>query len=690
MVFLNKLDRAGASLKASMESILDHRIHPKPLLLTMPVASFDGSHYKSGEPGIEGVVDLVRWEVWRWYPSHESTFAAAERVEKFPLPRDIDALHRSSIFSPNHPLVPELIAARTALIDEACSSSSSLMNELVDLPEVPSPYLTVSDDALIAALRAASLRQSVLPIVTGAALKHIGTELLMDFVGLLAPSPEDVRKALIPFSRQKLDLVKVEDLQILAWKVSWDKRKGWITFVRVYSGTSAPLGYRNCRLTTTLHLGTLRSQTALRNVTNDAKERVSKVMLLYASQPEEVEYLAFGSVGAVLGFRHTRTGDTLVSSSLKEDASSLMLAAISPPPAVISASIVPQSHTDVKDLEEALTALTRCDPSIRITEDSTEGQTLVHGLGALHLEIAENRLRDEWGINAHFGKRRVAFRETIAPDSPPVSEIGRCNKDVAHKKVEATVNVTLRPMDREEVVRSHAAQHIELWDGNLVQVVIDDSTIEFPPPDSTIFDHHTYPAHSPIVAILQGVTTALSSSPHTLLPLSKVHLRVDTHTLDIGAPPTLLISATSEAIRHALQRSNRYPLMEPYARVKVDVDEGNLGNVVKDLTEHGGEILDLGMASGMADDEIGPFKSEGVYIPSDILTPSSAAQRATGGSSSMKRTVHANAPLAQMLDYASRLRAVSGGQGSFELSVAGFHVVSTARRAEILREIGRL
>ena len=218
-MFLNKLDRPGANFRSSLLSLLAHRLHPKPMVLTLPVASFDPGNYKRAEPGIEGIVDLVRWEVWKWNSEGNYT--------KHALPKDVDKLAQTEVFPVDHPILPHLVPARQALLDNLSMFSETLMETLLDLPSSPSAYLTVSHETIIPELRAATLRNDILPVLCGSAFKHIGTELVMDYVGELLPSPIDVAET-VPKPNAPL--------RVLAWKVAWDKRKGWMTFVRVYSG----------------------------------------------------------------------------------------------------------------------------------------------------------------------------------------------------------------------------------------------------------------------------------------------------------------------------------------------------------------------------------------------------------------------------------------------------------------------
>ena len=218
-MFLNKLDRPGASFRSSLVSLLTHRLHQNPMALALPIASFDVKDYMRAEPGIEGLVDLVKWEMWKWTEDGESVVQ--------PLPRTVDELETSGIIPTSHPIIPHLVPARTGLLENLSMYSDELMEHLLALPPGPSSYLGVETSAIMPHLRKATLKNEILPLLCGSAMKSIGTELVMNYVGELLASPMDVR----------LDTESAHGpLRLLAWKVSWDKRKGWMTFVRVYSG----------------------------------------------------------------------------------------------------------------------------------------------------------------------------------------------------------------------------------------------------------------------------------------------------------------------------------------------------------------------------------------------------------------------------------------------------------------------
>lgn len=219
MVFLNKLDRPGASFSSSLTSLLLHRLHHNPMAITLPIASFDPTHYNTGENGIEGLVDLVKWELWKYDEEGNGT--------SYPIPRNTDDLKTFEHLPDTHPVNQHLVSARTQMLENLSMSSDELMEQLLDLPSDASSYLSLESSTIMPHLRQASLDGKILPVLCGSAMKHIGSNLVLDYIGELLASPLDI-------ALQKQE--KMEHLQMLAWKVVWDDKKGWMTFVRVYSG----------------------------------------------------------------------------------------------------------------------------------------------------------------------------------------------------------------------------------------------------------------------------------------------------------------------------------------------------------------------------------------------------------------------------------------------------------------------
>lgn len=375
-------------------------------------------------------------------------------------------------------------------------------------------------------------------------------------------------------------------------------------------------------------------------------------------------------MGVLLGLKHTRTGDTLAGG---HDDSDVSLSDIVPPPPVMSTSIVAQSHSDLGPIQEALKALARTDPSIRI--ETQEGQVLLHGLGALHLEIVGGRLRDEWGVNFEMGKRRVSYRETVGTETD-VKLTSSWNTEGAESQT-VTLSLRLRRMNVDDTATPG-------WDGNCV---VDQSGRPLPSPDTS--SNKDVPA----VHLARGIHSALSTSPLSTLAYNNAFLEIVALEYPPNLPISLLAGASASILRQMLRDQGTGPLMEPYVNVKVTFNEEHLGQVTRDLVEHGAELSEVASGAAGATDSEGeglPFSSEGLYIPPAKLSPS--AMTSDGGRympGSIKRFINATCPLSQMLDYSNRLRALSGGHGQFEQANAGFREVDDNRKLEILREMGR-
>lgn len=190
------------------------------MVVTLPVASFDVKDYLRAEPGIHGLVDLVGWQVLRWNK---------KGVETVPLPRTTSELVATNVFPAGHKLPEEILKAREALLDALCEDSDDLMTRLTASTS-PSPYLELPAQDILKAMRSLVLQQKILPVFCGSAFKNVGTSLLMSYIGELLASPVDVRRK---------DDEGDEHPKMLAWKVAFDQKKGWTTFVRVYSGRSS-------------------------------------------------------------------------------------------------------------------------------------------------------------------------------------------------------------------------------------------------------------------------------------------------------------------------------------------------------------------------------------------------------------------------------------------------------------------
>ncbi len=336
----------------------------------------------------------------------------------------------------------------------------------------------------------------------------------------------------------------------------------------------------------------------------------------------------------------------------------------------MSVGIIPQCQSDLDPVQDAVLALSRTDPSARV--EVSEGQLLVHGLGSLHLEIIEGRLRDEWGVNFESGRRRVTYREGFGGDEKTVTSAWQT--EVHGRQTTISVSFKIGTLSDDE-------KGDPSWDENVV-VNADGRPIAYPDLGRDTKSPSTY--------IAQGIASAISASPHSSLPLSRVHIQIVSYVLPEGTGVSILAGAVNSIFRDYFSKSPSGPIMEPYTRLKIAVTDDHFGSVIKDIIESGGELVDSDSQVVNDGEESVPYSHDGVYIPPEWITPSAATSiNDAGHSSGQKRIIHAVAPLSKMLDFSNRLRAISGGHGTFEMSNVGFRAVGDARKLEILREMGR-
>ena len=252
--------------------------------------------------------------------------------------------------------------------------------------------------------------------------------------------------------------------------------------------------------------------------------------------------------------------------------------------------------------------------------------------------------------------------------------------DVQGKNIKANIEFSVRALTEEE--KSDA-----LWSQNLV---VDSDGHPIPPPEENTASHH----HSdlPRANVVRGIFNALSSSPNSGLPYS--HTRIELRHFEVipdTAAPSALAGAASAILRRIFLEAGLGSLMEPYVHLVVNINEESLGRLIKDLTESGGQLTEFSDQSfEHSNDEGTPYSVDGIYLPPQWLSPSASVSTDAGNHGShVKRTVHAIAPLSQVLDFNTRLRALSGGQGSFEMAGAGFRIVDDSRKLDILKELGR-
>lgn len=355
MCFVNKMDRTGANFDRCVEMIVD-RLHGHPVPIQMP--------YGSGE-NFGGVIDLMTMELVF------STGDVGEIIERHPIPES----HR------------EEAETRRAEMIERIVESDELLTEKYLMEE------EITDDEIIAALRAGTIAGTIHPVLCGSALQNRGVQPLLDAVVAYLPSPLDIPPVSgVDPKDVEVEVIRNADdgepLSALVFKIVAD-RFGRLAFTRVYSGV-------------------LKSGTRVYNPAKGKVERVGRIVRMFADKREDIEEVTAGDIAAVIGFKETFTGDTICA----ED-SPVILENITFPDPVIEVAIEPASKADQDKLAKGLKSLSDEDPTFQVEVDANLGQTKIKGMGELHLEVLVDRLKREFGVNATQGRPRVAYRETI-------------------------------------------------------------------------------------------------------------------------------------------------------------------------------------------------------------------------------------------------------------------------------------
>ena len=354
--FINKLDRAGASFDRSFESIIT-RLGANPVALQIPIGL---------EDQLKGVVDLVQMKGLIW--KDETKGSEYEVVE---IPDDLKAA---------------ATAAREKLIEAVASIDDDLMHKYLEGEEI-------SDAEIRKALRAGTIGLKLVPVVTGSAFKNKGVQTLLDAVVDYLPSPLDVPP--VEGINPKTDQVETRAAEAsapfagLVFKIMADKHLGQLSFVRIYSGTIKAGSYAY-------------------NPVKGSKERVGRLMRMHANKREDIEDASAGEIIAIGGMKQVTTGDTVC-----DETKPVILEKMEFPAPVIRVAVEPKTRQDQDKLGVALNRLAQEDPSFNVSTDQETGQTIIAGMGELHLEIIVDRMKREFGVEANVGKPQVAYRETI-------------------------------------------------------------------------------------------------------------------------------------------------------------------------------------------------------------------------------------------------------------------------------------
>ncbi len=515
IAFINKMDRIGADHVRVIE-MMKSRLRTTPILLQIPLGT---------EENFRGVIDLV------------SRKAVVFNEESMGMLFDV--------VDPPAEYLDEMETWRHKLIESVCELDDELLESYLEGDtDIPAPRL-------YEVLRRATLDLKVTPILLGAAFKNKGIQQVLDAVVEFLPSPWDVPpiEGLDPNGRT---ITRSPDgpFSALAFKLMNDPFTGNLTFLRVYSGR-------------------LESGAAITNINMEKKERIGRLVKMHANRREEVKLVEPGDIVAVLGLKHTRTGDTLADSN-----NPIILESMDFPEPVISVSIAPKTRDDTERLSGALARLLREDPSLRVQLDDETGETILSGMGELHLEIVADRLLREFKVEAEVGSPEVAFRETL---TKAVNVHYRHVKQTGGKGQFAEIVIEVEPLN--------AGSGIEFAD----KITGGAIPKEF------------------IKPVELGVRAAAERGVLAGYPITDVKVTlVDGKSHEVDSSEMAFRTAGLMGFREAGKKGGSI-LLEPIMDVEVVCPGEFLGDVLGDLTARRGKILGMDSRSG--------FQTVGVRVP---------------------------------------------------------------------------
>ncbi|MFD7158210.1 elongation factor G [Kribbella sp. NPDC059898] len=565
--FVNKLDRTGAEFMRCVDMIVD-RLAAVPLVLQLPIGA---------EADFIGVVDLIGMRALTW--RGETTMGEDYTVEEIP------ASHTE-------------IAAewRDKLIETLAEADDEIMEQYLE-GEQP------TQEQLVAGIRRATLASKLTPVLTGTAFKNKGVQPLLDAINAYLPSPIDV-PAIEGHDVKDPEQVVLrrpaddEPFSALAFKIAADPHLGKLTFIRVYSGK-------------------LETGTQVLNPTKGRKERIGKIYRMHANKREEIASIGAGHIVAVMGLKDTTTGETLC-----DPAKPVVLESMQFPAPVISVAIEPKSKADQEKLGVAIQRLAEEDPTFQVRTDDDTGQTIIAGMGELHLEVLVDRMKREFRVEANVGKPQVAYRETIKKKVEKV--------DYTHKKQTG-------------------------GSGQFARVIIniEPTSVEAGGEGGYEFVNAVTGGRIPreyIPSVDEGAQEAMEFGVLAGYPMVDVKVTLtDGAYHDVDSSELAFKIAGSMAFKDAARRATPV-ILEPMFAVEVITPEDYMGDVIGDLNSRRGQIQSM--------DE-GP-----------------------GGSRAIKALV----PLSEMFGYVGDLRSKTQGRASYSMQFDSYAEVPKNVAEEIIKK----
>ena len=566
--YVNKMDRSGADFFETVQQMRDI-LGANPVVIQVPIGA---------EENFKGLVDLIKMKAILW---HDETMGAEYDVED--IPADLQA---------------ECDDWRNKLLEAAAEYDEALMEKYFDDPD------SITEEEIIAAIRKGTIAMQCTPMLLGSSYKNKGVQPLLDYVCAFLPAPVDVEviKGTNPNTDEEEDREPTEDAptSALAFKIATDPYMGRLVFFRVYSGKITAGSY-------------------VFNPRSGKKERISRLFQMNSNKEIPMESIDAGDIGAGVGFKDIRTGDTLCA----EDAP-IVLESMTFPDTVISIAVEPKSQADVAKLDNGLAKLAEEDPTFTVRTDEQSGQTIISGMGELHLDIIIDRLKREFKVECNQGKPQVNYKEAITK-TVNLREVYKKQSGGRGKFADIIVNVG--PVDEDYDLKNNPGLQFvnEVKGGNIPK--------EFIPSIQKGFENAMkngilggYPMDSLKVTVLDGSFHPVDS---------------DQLSFEIAA-----LNAYKNACAQA-----KPVLMEPIMKLEVVTPEENMGDVIGDLNKRRGQVEGMDEARSGA------------------------------------RVVKAMVPLSEMFGYVTALRTITSGRATSSMEYDHHAPLSSSIAKAVLEEV---
>ena len=566
--YVNKMDRSGADFFETVQQMRDI-LGANPVVIQVPIGA---------EENFKGLVDLIKMKAILW---HDETMGAEYDIED--IPADLQA---------------ECDEWRNKLLEAAAEYDEALMEKYFDDPE------SITEEEIIAAIRKGTIAMECTPMLLGSSYKNKGVQPLLDYVCAFLPAPVDVEviKGTNPNTEEEEDREPSEDAptSALAFKIATDPYMGRLVFFRVYSGKITAGSY-------------------VFNPRSGKKERISRLFQMNSNKEIPMESIDAGDIGAGVGFKDIRTGDTLC-----DESKPIVLESMTFPDTVISIAVEPKSQADVAKLDNGLAKLAEEDPTFTVRTDEQSGQTIISGMGELHLDIIIDRLKREFKVECNQGKPQVNYKEAITK-TVNLREVYKKQSGGRGKFADIIVNVG--PVDDDYDIKENGGLQFvnEVKGGNIPK--------EFIP------------------AIQKGFESAMKNGILGGYPMDSLKVTVlDGSFHPVDSDQLSFEIAALNAYKNACAQAKPV-LMEPIMKLEVVTPEENMGDVIGDLNKRRGQVEGMDEARSGA------------------------------------RVIKAQVPLSEMFGYVTALRTITSGRATSSMEYDHHAPLSSTIAKAVLEEV---